>query len=38
MSDFDLLLRGGRVVTPAGTVEADRSLLGDPIGAPLRFL
>jgi dihydroorotase len=33
MSDFDLLLKGGRVVTPAGTVEADVGVKDGKIAA-----
>lgn len=33
MSDFDLLLKGGRVVTPAGTVEADVGVKNGKIAA-----
>lgn len=33
MSDFDLLLKGGRVVTPAGTVEADIGVKNGKIAA-----
>ena len=33
MSDFDLLLKGGRVVTPAGTVETDIGVKDGKIAA-----